>query len=85
MPSRSGGRGVFRCAARMRAANSSLSVSSHESVDAAANHRLERLAHHRREACVGVQDVAATREDERTFLHLFDEVAVPGSSALCSV
>ena len=31
----------------------------HESVDAAADHRLERLADERREARVGVQDVAA--------------------------
>ena len=48
----------------------------HESAEAAADHRLERLAHERREACVGVQDVAAARQDHGAFLHLFDEVAV---------
>ncbi len=48
----------------------------HEPVDAAADNRLEWLAHQRREAGVGIQDVAATREDNGAFLHLFDEVAV---------
>ncbi len=48
----------------------------HESVEATASHRLERLADERREACVGVQDVAASRQDHGAFLHLFDEVAV---------
>ena len=47
-----------------------------EPVDAAAHDRLERLAHQGGEAGVGVQDVAAPREDDGAFLHLFDEVAV---------
>ena len=48
----------------------------HESAELAAGDRLERLADERREACVGVQDVAAAGQDHGALLHLFHKVAV---------
>ena len=49
---------------------------AYEPIERTANDRLDGFVHHRREARVGVEDVAATTENDGAFLHLFHEVAV---------